>query len=176
MADVDAGAEVGEETDADEGDGAAGKKKLIVIAAAALIGALIIGGGVSYMFGMFDGAPARQWAPDSEMSDMEVPPARDVVFYDLPEVTVNLSTTGRATYLKVHISLEVADDDMIDQIEPFLPRVLDAFQVYLRELRPADLEGSAGLFRLKEELLRRINVAVYPARVDGVLFKEILVQ
>ena len=49
-------------------------------------------------------------------------------------------------------------------------------QGYLRELRPADLEGSAGLFRLKEELLRRINLSVYPAKVEGVLFKEILVQ
>ena len=63
-----------------------------------------------------------------------------------------------------------------DQIQPYLPRILDAFQVNLRELRPADLEGSSGLFRLKEELLRRINTAVYPARVEGVLFKEILVQ
>jgi flagellar FliL protein len=65
---------------------------------------------------------------------------------------------------------------MIDQIQPYLPRILDAFQIYLRELRPADLEGSAGLFRLKEELLRRINLSVYPAKVEGVLFKEILVQ
>jgi flagellar FliL protein len=50
------------------------------------------------------------------------------------------------------------------------------FQVYLRELRPADLEGSAGTFRLKEELLRRVNMAVHPAKVDAVLFKELLVQ
>ncbi len=65
---------------------------------------------------------------------------------------------------------------MIELIEPRMPRVLDAFQVYLRELRPSDLEGSAGLYRLKEELLRRVNLAVYPASVDNILFKEILVQ
>ncbi|NRG18019.1 flagellar basal body-associated FliL family protein [Rhizobiales bacterium] len=101
---------------------------------------------------------------------------KPVVFYDLPEMTVNLSTDGRATYLKVRIALEVSDRATIDRIEPFLPRVLDAFQIYLRELRPTDLEGSSGLFRLKEELLRRINTAVYPARVEAVLFKEILIQ
>lgn len=172
MTDVDAGA--AEEVDVEEGDEASGKKRLIVIAAAAVVALCVIGGGAAFMLGMFDSAPAPSRGLDA--SEADAPPARDVVFYDLPEVTVNLSTSGRATYLKVHISLEVADADMIDQIEPFLPRVLDAFQVYLRELRPADLEGSAGLFRLKEELMRRINVAVYPARVDGVLFKEILVQ
>ncbi|MTH97625.1 flagellar basal body-associated FliL family protein [Roseibium sp. RKSG952] len=101
---------------------------------------------------------------------------RPVVFFDLPEMTVNLATEGRTTYLRVRIALEVENRAMIEQIQPFMPRILDAFQIYLRELRPADLEGSAGLFRLKEELLRRINLAVYPARVEGVLFKEILVQ
>jgi flagellar FliL protein len=53
---------------------------------------------------------------------------------------------------------------------------VDAFQVYLRELRKSDLEGSAGIYRLKEELQRRVNVAIYPAQVESILFKEILVQ
>ena len=61
-------------------------------------------------------------------------------------------------------------------IQPMLPRVMDTFQVFMRELRPQDLEGSAGLYRLKEEMMRRVNVAVYPARVDAVLFKELMVQ
>lgn len=46
----------------------------------------------------------------------------------------------------------------------------------MRELRPSDLDGSAGMYRLKEELLRRVNMTVYPAKVDAVLFKELLVQ
>jgi flagellar protein FliL len=57
-----------------------------------------------------------------------------------------------------------------------LPKVVDAFQVYLRELRKSDLEGSAGIYRLKEELRRRVNVAIYPLEVQSILFKEILVQ
>ena len=53
-----------------------------------------------------------------------------------------------------------------------LTRVTDAFQTYLRELRPSDLEGSAGLYRLKEELTRRVNAAIEPARINAVLFKD----
>jgi flagellar FliL protein len=46
----------------------------------------------------------------------------------------------------------------------------------MRELRSSDLTGSAGLFRLKEELTRRVNAAVSPNQVSAVLFKEIIVQ
>jgi flagellar protein FliL len=65
---------------------------------------------------------------------------------------------------------------MQPQVQTTMPRVMDAFQTYLRELRPSDLEGSAGLYRLKEELTRRVNVAVAPGRINAVLFKEIIVQ
>ena len=102
---------------------------------------------------------------------------RDTVFLDLPEMTVNLSSAEqRSQYLKVSISLEVADKETVAMIEPVMPRVLDAFQVYLREMRITDLEGSAGLFRLKEDLARRVNLAIYPAEVESVLFKQILIQ
>lgn len=166
MADENA---AGEEEGAEQAAGG-GKKKLILFGAAGLVVLLAAGGAFFFLMG---DAPAP--APsDGEAAPEEV--QRPVVFYDLPEMTVNLATDGRTTYLKVRIALEVENRAMIDQIQPYLPRILDAFQIYLRELRPADLEGSAGLFRLKEELLRRINLSVYPAKVEGVLFKEILVQ
>lgn len=148
------------------------KKKLLIFGVAGLVLLAAAGGGGYYFFmgGGESVAPDGAAAPDAAVEQ------RPAVFFDLPEMTVNLSSEGRATYLRVRISLEVSDRDMVQKIEPYLPRILDAFQVYLRELRPADLEGSSGLFRLKEELLRRINTAVYPARIEGVLFKEILVQ
>jgi flagellar FliL protein len=169
MTDENAAAEEDGEEDA---AGGGGKKKLILFGAIGLVVLLAVGGGAYYFLFMGESMPAP--APGEEAVPQEV--QRPVVFYDLPEMTVNLATEGRTTYLKVRIALEVENRAMIDQIQPYLPRILDAFQIYLRELRPADLEGSAGLFRLKEELLRRINLSVYPAKVEGVLFKEILVQ
>ena len=91
---------------------------------------------------------------------------------------MNLSNAAseRTQYLRAKIVLEVADQATIEQIKPLLPRVLDAFQTYLREMRPTDLEGSAGLYRLRDELTRRVNVAIAPSRINAVLFKEIIVQ
>ncbi|KZK77654.1 Flagellar FliL protein [Pseudovibrio sp. Ad46] len=156
-----------------EDDGKSGKRKIVIGAIAGVL-LLTLGVGGAYVMDWINlGNTATVKRADGTVEQIQTKP---VVFYDLPEMTVNLSTQGRTTYLKVRIALEVESDSMVSQVEPYLPRILDAFQIYLRELRPADLEGSAGLFRLKEQLLRRINSAIYPAKVEGVLFKEILIQ
>jgi flagellar FliL protein len=102
---------------------------------------------------------------------------RDVVFYDLPELLVNLNSTSRqSSYLKIQVSLELGSQESVAQVDAVLPRIVDNFQVYLRELRPDELSGTKGVYRLKEELLVRVNTAVNPTRVYDILFKEILVQ
>ena len=103
--------------------------------------------------------------------------ASGLVFYDLPDMIVNLNSSGRQSrYLKIKVALEFGDPRVVDQIETVMPRIVDHFQVYLRELREDDLRGSAGLYRLKEELMIRVNQALRPAKIRDVLFKEMLVQ
>lgn len=99
------------------------------------------------------------------------------LFLALPDQLYNLNTGGQGTsFLKAKISLEVDRESYIADLEAKLPRILDEFNAYMRELRPEDLDGAAGIFRLKEELLMRINQAVAPTRVKDVLFREFLVQ
>lgn len=101
------------------------------------------------------------------------------VFLDLPEMTVNLAQAqgqDRQSYLRLKVSLELADQKTLSEVQPVMPRILDNFQVFLREMKSSDLEGSAGFYRLKEELVRRTNAAVHPAKVEAILFKDILVQ
>jgi flagellar FliL protein len=139
--------------------------KLMIIAAAAV---LVLGGGGGAYF-MFKPKPKPAVA---------APAVKPPAFLDLPDTLVNLANVGgdRPQYLKVKIVLELPDSAMIQQVQPVMPRVMDSFQTYLRELRPTDLDGSAGLYRLKEELTRRVNYAIAPNRVNAVLFKEIVVQ
>ncbi len=146
------------------------KKKLIMILAGVFLLAGAGGGGAWFM-GYFD-EPVQM-----AEGEVEPPPPVPPVFHDMEEMTVNLAgSEGRAQFLRLEISLEVVDSETLDLIKPVLPRVVDTFQTYLRELRKSDLEGSAGIYRLKEELLRRINLAVYPASVDDVLFRQLLIQ
>jgi flagellar FliL protein len=141
-------------------------KKVMMMAAAGLLVVAGGGAGAYYFFGH---------AAHDKPVKAEVKPA---TFVDMPDVLVNLASAGsdRTQYLKVKIVLELPSANEVQQIQPLMPRVMDAFQTYLRELRATDLDGSAGLYRLKEELTRRVNLAVAPNRVTAVLFKEIVVQ
>ena len=160
-----------DEAEAPEGEAAAapsGKKKIIVLAAVALL--LAGGGGGGFFFWKKSHA-----APEAEAAPVKKP----IAFLDLREMTVNLapeSGNDRQRYIKFKVSLEVKEAKVVPEVQPFVPRIEDAFQVYVREMRASDLEGSAGMYRLREELLRRVNVATYPAKVDAVLFKDLVVQ
>lgn len=168
--------EEGEDFDGEESSGG-GKKKLIIIIAAVVL--LLVGGGAAAFFvGLLDPLLGGESVESTESGeDGEGAPAGAVVFYDLPEMLVNLNTGDRkATFLKIKISLEVPSTLEIPKLQALMPRVVDNFQVYLRELRIDDLKGSAGMYRLREELLTRVNAAIAPAKVNAVLFKEMLVQ
>ena len=108
----------------------------------------------------------------------EAPPPKPPVYVEVPELLVNLvgAPGERVQYLKVKVVLEVKEEKQAEAIKPSMPRVTDIFQTYLRELRPTDLNGSAGLFRLREELTKRVNLALAPNQVNAVLFKEIVIQ
>ena len=142
------------------------KLKLIIAAAAVLA---IVGGGATWFF---------FFRHHGEEVHAEAAAAKAPVFVEVPDLMVNLvgSPGERVQYLKVKVVLEVKEEKQVETIKPSMPRVTDLFQTYLRELRPTDINGSAGLFRLKEELTRRVNVALAPSQVNAVLFKEIVIQ
>lgn len=161
-----------DETKTESGEGAApapkkGKLKLIIAAVGFLV---VVGAGAGGWFFFMRGHGEEQHA--------EAPPPKPPSFVDLPDMLVNLvgAPGERVQYLKLKLVLEVKEEKQVESIKPALPRVTDLFQTYMRELRPSDLNGSAGLFRLKEELTKRVNLALAPNQVSAVLFKEVVIQ
>lgn len=146
-----------------------GKKLILFVVLPLLL--LCGGGGAAYFFGLLD--PYLGSVEQEEHAEDTGPG----VYYELPEMLVNLNSAGKkANFLKILVSLELENAAAVPEVEAVLPRIVDSFQVYLRELRIDDLRGSAGLYRLREELLLRVNAAVEPVKVKDVLFKEMLVQ
>jgi flagellar FliL protein len=143
-----------------------GKLKLMIAAAGFTV---ILGAGAGWFFLM---------RGHGEDTHAEAPPPKPPSFVEVPDMMVNLvgAPGERVQYLRVKVVLEIKEAKEVEAIKPNLPRVTDLFQTYLRELRPSDINGSAGLFRLKEELTKRVNNAVAPQQVSAVLFKEIVVQ
>jgi flagellar FliL protein len=102
---------------------------------------------------------------------------QQVIFIDLKDFIVNLNSSGnQSSFLKMSVSLEVGNLEDEKIVKANMPKIRDSFQLYLRQLRPDDLRGSAGLFRLREELLLRINKIMYPASIKDILFNELIIQ
>lgn len=160
------------------------KKKILLIVLPVL---LIIGAALgAYFTGVVDSVLAMVSGGSEEVEVVEAEPEShggdepvpgQAVFYDLPEMLVNLNSPGRKqSFLKIRVSLELSKPDDVQTVETVMPRVVDSFQTYLRELRVEELQGASGTYRLREELLTRVNQAVRPAKVSAVWFRDMLVQ
>ena len=192
-------------SDGEGGEGAPAKKKLpllFIIIPAALV---VLGGGGAAAFFLMKPKPAEAEAGaehgKAEKKDAkaekkggdhggggkegEADPAAGtiaagpdgVTFYTLPDLIVNIqSPDGRPTVLKLKLTLEMKDAELAAHLQEEAPRMQDMFQGFLRELRPEDMAGSAGVYQLKVEILRRVNLIAAPGKVDAVLIEEMLVS
>jgi flagellar FliL protein len=148
-----------------------GKKKLILLATPVLLVGIAAG---LWFSGILPGLLGLRHADQAAQE-----PAKPAVpvFVDLPDMVANLAGPGvKPNYIKLQARLEISRQEDADKVKQAMPRLQDMFQTYLREMRPEELRGSAGTYRLREELLGRANVALAPVRVNDVLFTQLLIQ
>lgn len=142
------------------------KRKMVIAAA---IGAVVLlggaGAGVALMSGG-EGGEEPAGAGVQSASYVEVPP-----------MIVNLrSGDGQARFLKLRFIVVATDPGKSEEIKEKLPVILDALQPFLRELRPEDLNGSAAVFRVKEEMMARATQVLGAGLVRDVLIQDLVQQ
>ncbi len=165
---TDAPAVEGEE--GEEGAPKKGKKKLLFIIVGAVVALIVIGVVLMMVMG---GEKEMKSPEETEVAKVASAP----VYYELPEFLSNLSSSGsRVSFLKMSVTLELRDAEAVAVVEANKPRILDTFNTYLRELRPSDVQGSAGIYRLRDELMTRLNATIEEDLVKDILFSEIIVQ
>jgi len=100
-----------------------------------------------------------------------------IVFLELKEFILNINTDNTNTrFLKLSISLELNSNEDRQKLMQILPKIRDSIHPYIRDIRFEDINGSYGIYKMKEELLRRVNYATYPIKVNEILFNNLLVQ
>lgn len=93
------------------------------------------------------------------------------------DLVINLNAPeGQMRYLNLGIQLELKSHGDIEKVKGVMPRIVDQYQTFLRELRVKDLRGSAGIYRLQMELLARVNQAIAPLQVKDVLIDKFIIQ
>jgi flagellar FliL protein len=149
-----------------------GKAKLIIMIAVPVV--LLLAGAGLWFSGILPHALGMNKADaHAEEAAKPGPPS----YIDVPEMVANLNNGARKpSYVKLSARIEVPKPEDAEKVRAALPRLQDMMQTYLREMRPEELRGSAGTYRLREELLARANVAVAPAKITDVLFTQMLVQ
>lgn len=146
------------------------RKKLLLLAPVVL---LLVGGAALW----FTGILPKMLGMNHEEHAEEAAKHAAAIYVDMPDIVANLnSDPKRPSYLKLQSRLEVSKHEDIERVKQAMPRLLDLFQTYLREMRPEELRGSAGTYRLREELIARANIAVMPAKINDVLFTQMLIQ
>jgi len=143
------------------------RKKLIIIGVAV---ALALGLGAAYATGLFGKLTGAASQPHASQS-------AEPGFVDVAEIVANLNAGPRRTaFVRLKARLELSSKSDEAAVQALQPRMQDLFQTYLRDMRPDELRGSAGTYRLREELIARANIALAPAKVTEILFVELLVQ
>ena len=166
--------------------GKGGRKKLLLLAVPVVLAVAGAGlwftGVIPHLLGI--GAPAAHGAAAAKSAAAAKadahgakPAAAAPSFVDLPDIIANLDNgERRPVYVKLRARIELARPGDAAAVQAAMPRIQDLFQTYLREMRPEELRGSAGTYRLREELIARANIAVAPARIQDLLFVQMLVQ
>lgn len=101
----------------------------------------------------------------------------EVFFVPLEDIVVNLDTQNQnPSFLKLTVLFEITGQDGVNAIKKNMPKIKDLMITYLRSLAPEDIKGSIGVYKLREELMLRVNKVINPNQVNDVVFNDILVQ
>lgn len=164
--------EAGEEDDEeDSGEGKkGGKKKLIIIAAAVLV--LILGGaGGAYFAGLFDSGPGAKGPSLIAVIDLGEP-----VMHEFPQIKADLKTGKcRSPLLRTTFVIQMRDKDL-KRVQAMELRITESVRSYLRDRERSELVGRKGEERLRFDTTQIINKLIAPSKIDGILFKEFVLQ
>jgi len=142
------------------------KRKLLLFAAVGVIVLLLV------VAGLWFGGILHHRRPVHVANVPEGPS-----FIDIPDVVTNLDTgSRRAVFVKLKSKIEIAHAADRKAVSDAMPQILDSLQTYLRSMRPEELHGGEGTYRLREAMMTRIDAVAAPVQVTDVLFVEMLVQ
>ncbi len=164
------------EKEAKESGGGGGLLKIIIPVVALLLGA---GGG--YMMG---GSKAEKQVEEAKALQPE-PKAGDVAkdtnamvgdMYKLEPFVVNLNEPKGSRYLKATIQLEMSAPDLKSELDRRSAQMQDVILALLTSKTFQELQSLEGKFRLREELLSRINALLVNGTIARVYFTEFVIQ
>ena len=163
-----------EEAEQEEGSGGGGIMKIVLPVVALLIG---VGGGYYIGGSMTEKSimEAEQLEPKAEEVNKD-PNAMVGEMFKLDPFVVNLNEPRGNRYLKTTIQLEMDSEALLAELERRNAQLQDVILSLLTSKSSKELQALEGKFRLREELLSRINALLVNGVVTRVYFTEFVIQ
>ncbi|MBF0283341.1 MAG: flagellar basal body-associated FliL family protein [Magnetococcales bacterium] len=160
-----------------EGGSKGGIVKLLIL----VIPPLLIGLGGGYIVGQKITMKAVEEEKKKEPKPEEGPSAKDPnalvgPIFKLEPFVVNLAEPRGNRYLKVAISMEMENDALKPEMERRQPQIQDIILSLLTSKSTQELQSLEGKFRLREELLSRINALLVNGKVKRLYFTDFVIQ
>ena len=154
---------------------AKGKKPLVLGIILAVLGGA--GGFYAVSSGLLfsDAAPEDAEEGDFLPAMYEDGETENVRFVRLAPIVVSLGPESRAKNLRFTAAIEtVAGAE--DEVAALEPRILDVMNSYLRALEPGDIDAPDGLFLVRAQLTRRLQLVLGEDRMRDLLVMEFVLN
>jgi flagellar FliL protein len=158
-----------EATQEEEGKGG-GKKKLLILLVLLLL--IAAGGGAGAYFFLFSKSEEEE-----EVKKPKVSPEEVGVMYKLePAFIVNLADPEMTMYARLSVTLEVADQQVLLEVQKKEPIIRDAIIEILSNKTSEELRTPEGREKLKLEIIKRINTILVEGGIRNAYFTEFVIQ
>ncbi|MDZ5760938.1 flagellar basal body-associated FliL family protein [Lyticum sinuosum] len=97
------------------------------------------------------------------------------VYYEMRDIIVQLETDN-TKFLKITLNVKFYDKKAYEKTISILPQVEDVIQSYLRQMQPDGLNSNFSMYKLRGDLLLRMNTLIYPEKIDAIFIKDILIR
>ncbi|GAB6066532.1 flagellar basal body-associated FliL family protein [Aquifex pyrophilus] len=151
-----------------EPEAGGGKKKLILLLL--LIILLAAAGGGAYFF-LFAKKEKKE-----EKASKVAPPEVGIMYKLEPAFIVNLADPEATVYARISITLEVANQQVLQEVQKKEPVIRDAIIEIVSSKTSNELRTPEGREELKLEILKRINTILAKGGVRNVYFTEFVIQ
>ena len=157
-------------------DAPAAKKKPMGMIIGIIVGLLALGGGGYYAYmTYFQEKPVKEVPVEDEVGKVEESVNLGVMF-PLDPFIVNLAGSAGKRFLKVTISLELSTPEVHAELKENIQKVTDSILVLLSSKSFEDVYSVRGKFKLKDEVVTRVNRFLVVGHVKDAYFTEFIIQ
>ncbi|PID72033.1 MAG: flagellar basal body protein FliL [Desulfobulbus propionicus] len=160
----------------EEEEGKGKKKRIIIIIAAVLV--LLIGGGAAVYFLFLKKDPPPVEEPNEQAALIQPVENSDEFgpTVTIDEFIVNIISEDTAHYVKASLSLEMSNEDVLEEAKKRMPQIRDAVLLLIGNKTFEELQDLQGKKQVKAEIKNKINSFLKTGKVKNIFLTDFVVQ